>query len=70
MQTPLKDQSMHTTNTFLLHFSFAERFQKEAEEERVRKQKASAEKAFYEGIAKAKQVLRRSPIGTDRSHNR
>ncbi|XP_071994176.1 tyrosine-protein kinase BAZ1B [Engystomops pustulosus] len=47
-----------------------ERFQKEAEEERVRKQKASAEKAFHEGIAKAKQVLRRSPLGTDRNHNR
>lgn len=47
-----------------------ERFQKEAEEERLRKHKASAEKAFHEGIAKAKQVLRRSPIGTDRNHNR
>ncbi|XP_056414619.1 tyrosine-protein kinase BAZ1B [Hyla sarda] len=47
-----------------------QRFQKEAEEERVRKQRASAEKAFHEGIAKAKQVLRRSPLGTDRSHNR
>lgn len=47
-----------------------ERFQKEAEEERLRKQKASAEKAFHEGIAKAKQVLRRSPLGTDRNHNR
>ncbi|KAM5181394.1 tyrosine-protein kinase BAZ1B isoform 1-T2 [Mantella aurantiaca] len=47
-----------------------ERFQKEAEEERLRKQKASAEKAFHDGIAKAKQVLRRSPLGTDRNHNR
>ncbi|XP_069801623.1 tyrosine-protein kinase BAZ1B isoform X2 [Dendropsophus ebraccatus] len=47
-----------------------ERFQKEAEEERMRKHKASAEKAFHEGIAKAKQVLRRSPLGTDRNHNR
>ncbi|XP_066455819.1 tyrosine-protein kinase BAZ1B [Eleutherodactylus coqui] len=47
-----------------------QRFKKEAEEERVRKQKASAEKAFHEGIAKAKQVLRRSPLGTDRNHNR
>ncbi|XP_063812221.1 tyrosine-protein kinase BAZ1B [Pseudophryne corroboree] len=47
-----------------------ERFQKEAEEDRLRKQKASAEKAFHEGIAKAKQVLRRYPIGTDRNHNR
>ncbi|CAJ0959906.1 unnamed protein product [Ranitomeya imitator] len=48
----------------------AERFQKEAEEERVRKHRASAEKAFHEGIAKAKKVLRRSPLGTDRNHNR
>ncbi|XP_044139844.1 tyrosine-protein kinase BAZ1B isoform X1 [Bufo gargarizans] len=47
-----------------------ERYQKEAEEERMRKQKATAEKAFHEGIAKAKQVLRRSPLGTDRNHNR
>ncbi|XP_069617493.1 tyrosine-protein kinase BAZ1B [Ranitomeya imitator] len=47
-----------------------ERFQKEAEEERVRKHRASAEKAFHEGIAKAKKVLRRSPLGTDRNHNR
>ncbi|XP_072285050.1 tyrosine-protein kinase BAZ1B isoform X2 [Pyxicephalus adspersus] len=47
-----------------------ERFQKEAEEERMRKQRACAEKAFHDGIAKAKQVLRRSPIGTDRNHNR
>ncbi|XP_076002074.1 tyrosine-protein kinase BAZ1B [Genypterus blacodes] len=47
-----------------------ERMEKEAEEERLRKQKASAERAFQEGIAKAKQVLRRVPLGTDRNHNR
>ncbi|KAM8975165.1 tyrosine-protein kinase BAZ1B isoform 2-T2 [Pelodytes ibericus] len=47
-----------------------ERIEKEAEEERLRKQRASQEKAFHEGIAKAKLVLRRSPIGTDRNHNR
>uniref|UniRef100_A0AAZ3STT3 Tyrosine-protein kinase BAZ1B n=1 Tax=Oncorhynchus tshawytscha TaxID=74940 RepID=A0AAZ3STT3_ONCTS len=42
----------------------------EAEEERVRKQKAAAERAFQDGIAKAKLVLRRIPLGTDRNHNR
>ncbi|XP_069470886.1 tyrosine-protein kinase BAZ1B [Ambystoma mexicanum] len=47
-----------------------EKLEKEAEEERVRKHRAAAEKAFHEGIAKAKLVLRRSPIGTDRNHNR
>ncbi|KAM4796561.1 tyrosine-protein kinase BAZ1B [Rhinophrynus dorsalis] len=47
-----------------------ERLEKEAEEERMRKQRAAAEKAFHEGIANAKLVLRRSPIGTDRNHNR
>nr|A8DZJ1.2 RecName: Full=Tyrosine-protein kinase BAZ1B; AltName: Full=Bromodomain adjacent to zinc finger domain protein 1B; AltName: Full=Williams syndrome transcription factor homolog [Xenopus laevis] len=47
-----------------------ERIERETEEERSRKQKASAEKAFHEGIAKAKLVLRRSPLGTDRNHNR
>ncbi|XP_053562293.1 tyrosine-protein kinase BAZ1B [Bombina bombina] len=47
-----------------------ERMEKEAEEERIRKHRASAEKAFHEGIAMAKLVLRRSPIGTDRNHNR
>ena len=44
--------------------------EKEAEEERNRKQKASAERAFQDGIGKAKLVLRRSPLGTDRNHNR
>ncbi|KAM4699582.1 tyrosine-protein kinase BAZ1B [Discoglossus pictus] len=47
-----------------------ERLEKEAEEERLRKHRASAEKAFHEGIAKAKLVLRRSTVGTDRNHNR
>ncbi|KAJ8414503.1 hypothetical protein AAFF_G00037050 [Aldrovandia affinis] len=47
-----------------------ERMEKEAEEERSRKQKASAERAFLEGITKAKLVLRRVPLGTDRNHNR
>ncbi|MEE6468929.1 hypothetical protein FKM82_008427 [Ascaphus truei] len=47
-----------------------ERQEREAEGERMRKHKATAEKTFHEGIAKAKLVLRRSPIGTDRNHNR
>ncbi|MGH0140863.1 UNVERIFIED_CONTAM: hypothetical protein FKN15_072027 [Acipenser sinensis] len=47
-----------------------ERMEKEAEEERIRKQKAAAEKTFQEGITKAKLVLRRLPLGTDRNHNR
>ncbi|XP_048225034.1 tyrosine-protein kinase BAZ1B [Perognathus longimembris pacificus] len=46
------------------------KLEREAEEERMRKHKAAAEKAFQEGIAKAKLVLRRTPIGTDRNHNR
>lgn len=44
--------------------------EKEAEEERMRKQRAAAERAFQDGITKAKQVLRRTPLGTDRNHNR
>ena len=44
--------------------------EKEAEEERVRKQKVSAERAFQDGILKAKLVFRRIPLGTDRNHNR
>eukprot|EP00061_Rhincodon_typus_P018302 g47419.t1 len=47
-----------------------ERMEKEVEVERIRKHKAAAEKAFQEGIAKAKLVLHRSPLGTDRNHNR
>ncbi|KAM4627244.1 tyrosine-protein kinase BAZ1B [Polymixia lowei] len=47
-----------------------ERMEKEAEEERSRKQKAAAERAFQDGITKAKLVLRRVPLGTDRNHNR
>ncbi|XP_048374741.1 tyrosine-protein kinase BAZ1B [Sphaerodactylus townsendi] len=46
------------------------KLEKEAEEERIRKHKAAAEKAFQDGIAKAKLVMRRTPIGTDRNHNR
>uniref|UniRef100_A0A3Q3NMC3 Tyrosine-protein kinase BAZ1B n=1 Tax=Labrus bergylta TaxID=56723 RepID=A0A3Q3NMC3_9LABR len=47
-----------------------ERMEKEAEEERMRKQRAATEKAFQDGIAKARLVMRRSPLGTDRNHNR
>ncbi|MEQ2216000.1 hypothetical protein XENOCAPTIV_009254, partial [Xenoophorus captivus] len=46
-----------------------ERMEKEAEEERLRKQKAAAERAFQDGITKAKLVMRRTPLGTDRNHN-
>lgn len=44
--------------------------EKEAEEERIRRQKAAAERAFQDGITKARLVLRRTPLGTDRNHNR
>lgn len=44
--------------------------EKEAEEERMRKQRAAAERAFQDGITKARQVMRRTPLGTDRNHNR
>uniref|UniRef100_A0A3Q2ZY81 Tyrosine-protein kinase BAZ1B n=1 Tax=Kryptolebias marmoratus TaxID=37003 RepID=A0A3Q2ZY81_KRYMA len=47
-----------------------ERMEKEAEEERMRKQRAATEKAFQDGITKAKLVMRRTPLGTDRNHNR
>uniref|UniRef100_A0A3B5M1A5 Tyrosine-protein kinase BAZ1B n=1 Tax=Xiphophorus couchianus TaxID=32473 RepID=A0A3B5M1A5_9TELE len=47
-----------------------ERMEKEAEEERLRKQKAAAERAFQDGITKARLVMRRTPLGTDRNHNR
>uniref|UniRef100_A0A673JPF7 Tyrosine-protein kinase BAZ1B n=1 Tax=Sinocyclocheilus rhinocerous TaxID=307959 RepID=A0A673JPF7_9TELE len=40
------------------------------EEERIRKQKAAAEKALQDAVTKAKLVLRRTPLGTDRNHNR
>uniref|UniRef100_A0A8C6J7N4 Tyrosine-protein kinase BAZ1B n=1 Tax=Melopsittacus undulatus TaxID=13146 RepID=A0A8C6J7N4_MELUD len=46
------------------------RMEREAEEERIRKHKAAAEKTFQDGIAKAKLVMRRTPVGTDRNHNR
>lgn len=44
--------------------------EKEAEEERIRKQRAAAERAFQDGITKARLVMRRTPLGTDRNHNR
>uniref|UniRef100_A0A3Q1HL86 Tyrosine-protein kinase BAZ1B n=1 Tax=Anabas testudineus TaxID=64144 RepID=A0A3Q1HL86_ANATE len=47
-----------------------ERMEREAEEERMRKQRASAERAFQDGITKARLVMRRTPLGTDRNHNR
>nr|XP_033487187.1 tyrosine-protein kinase BAZ1B [Epinephelus lanceolatus] len=47
-----------------------ERMEKEAEEERMRRQRAAVEKAFQDGITKAKLVMRRTPLGTDRNHNR
>ncbi|XP_052008619.1 tyrosine-protein kinase BAZ1B-like isoform X1 [Xyrauchen texanus] len=47
-----------------------ERMEKEAEEERIRRQNVAAERAFHEGISKAKLVMRRVPLGTDRNHNR
>lgn len=36
----------------------------------MRRQRVAVEKAFQEGITKAKLVLRRIPLGTDRNHNR
>nr|XP_057936880.1 tyrosine-protein kinase BAZ1B [Doryrhamphus excisus] len=47
-----------------------ERMEEAAEEERLRRQRATAEKTFKEGITKARLVLRRTPLGTDRNHNR
>lgn len=44
--------------------------EKEAEEERIRRQRAATEKAFQDGITKARNVMRRTPLGTDRNHNR
>lgn len=61
---------MYFIQAFLGFYSLPVRLEREAEEERMRKHKAAAEKAFQEGIAKAKLVLRRTPIGTDRNHNR
>ncbi|TRY93838.1 hypothetical protein DNTS_023763 [Danionella cerebrum] len=46
------------------------RMEKNAEEERIRRQKAAAEKAFQDAVCKAKLVMRRTPLGTDRNHNR
>lgn len=53
-----------------MYASPAERMEKEAEEERIRRQKAAAEKAFQEAVTKAKLALRKTPLGTDRNHNR
>ncbi|XP_074497887.1 tyrosine-protein kinase BAZ1B isoform X2 [Sebastes fasciatus] len=47
-----------------------ERMEKEAEEERMRKQRAAVERAFQDGITKARLVTRRAALGTDRNHNR
>ncbi|XP_019950591.1 tyrosine-protein kinase BAZ1B isoform X2 [Paralichthys olivaceus] len=47
-----------------------ERMEKEAEEERMRKQRVALERAFQDGITKARLVMRRTPLGTDRNHNR
>ncbi|KAM9853295.1 tyrosine-protein kinase BAZ1B isoform 2-T2 [Aulostomus maculatus] len=47
-----------------------ERMEKEAEEERMRRQRVAAERAFQDGLSKAKLVMRRTPLGTDRNHNR
>ncbi|XP_045929542.1 tyrosine-protein kinase BAZ1B isoform X1 [Micropterus dolomieu] len=47
-----------------------ERMEKEAEEERMRRQRAATERAFQDGITKARLVMRRTPLGTDRNHNR
>ncbi|XP_061924236.1 tyrosine-protein kinase BAZ1B [Entelurus aequoreus] len=47
-----------------------ERMEEAAEEERLRRQRATAEKNFKDGITKARLVFRRTPLGTDRNHNR
>lgn len=47
-----------------------EQKQKEYEEYMEQKEKLELEKAFAEGMGMAKQVLRITPIGTDRNHNR
>lgn len=53
-----------------MSFPPLERMEKEAEEERMRRQRAAAERAFQDGITKARLVMRRTPLGTDRNHNR
>lgn len=55
---------------YLLCYFPTERMEKEAEEERMRRQRAAVERAFQDGIAKARLVMRRTPLGTDRNHNR
>ncbi len=66
----LKILRLHTLFETVVYASAAERMEKEAEEERSRRQKAATEKAFQDAIAKAKLVLRRTPLGADRNHNR
>lgn len=60
----------HCVFTVLFFCMDVERMEKEAEEERLRRQRAAVERAFHEGLTKAKLVMRRAPLGTDRSHNR
>lgn len=57
-------------HAYILCYPAEERMEKEAEEERMRKQRAAAERAFQDGITKARLVMRRTPLGTDRNHNR
>uniref|UniRef100_A0A671LTM0 Tyrosine-protein kinase BAZ1B n=1 Tax=Sinocyclocheilus anshuiensis TaxID=1608454 RepID=A0A671LTM0_9TELE len=44
--------------------------ERQAEEERIRRQKAAAEKALQDAVTKAKLVMKRTPLGTDRNHKR
>ncbi len=55
---------------WILFSSSSERMEKEAEEERMRRQRAAAERAFQDAMNKARLVMRRTPLGTDRNHNR
>uniref|UniRef100_A0A3B4X8D6 Tyrosine-protein kinase BAZ1B n=1 Tax=Seriola lalandi dorsalis TaxID=1841481 RepID=A0A3B4X8D6_SERLL len=62
MQAKKEKEEMDRQNKGKLH--------RRAEEERMRKQRAAAERAFQDGITKARLVMRRTPLGTDRNHNR
>ncbi len=62
--------SRYTSLLFVTVLFPVERMEKEAEEERMRKQRAATERAFQDGITKARLVMRRTPLGTDRNHNR
>uniref|UniRef100_A0A3B4VEJ2 Tyrosine-protein kinase BAZ1B n=1 Tax=Seriola dumerili TaxID=41447 RepID=A0A3B4VEJ2_SERDU len=62
MQAKKEKEEMDRQNKGKLH--------SRAEEERMRKQRAAAERAFQDGITKARLVMRRTPLGTDRNHNR